>query len=103
MKFGEILTVTVLLGHTFAEDLVENDNLVSFAMLHNGSFNSSAIYIGRADLDRTLVVYQEDLVKIYGSVDISCETVYINLAPLLYFELLSCNVYNCVHKLIIKN
>ena len=45
LNFSKILTVTVLLRHTFTADLVENDNLVSFAMLHNGSLDSSTGHI----------------------------------------------------------
>ncbi len=92
MKFGKILTVTVLLAHTLAADFVENDYLVSFAMLQHGSFDGSTGYIRRADPDRTLVVHEKNLVKIQRSIDLGSKTVYVNAAALLYFELLSCNI-----------
>ena len=103
MKFSQILTVAVFLSHAFAADLVENDNLVSLAMLHNGSLDRCAIDVRSANLDGTLVVDQKYFVKIYGSIHLCSEAVYINLASLLDLELLSCNINDCVHKLIFKN
>ena len=93
--------MTVLLLISFAAFLLEDDNLVSLKVLQYGCLYGSTLNIGRTEFYSAVVVCQKHLVKCNRGSDFILEAVYINLPPCLYLELLTCNIYNCVHKIFV--
>ena len=91
--------MTVQLLIAFAASLLEDQNFVSLYMIHDGGLYVDTLHIGSADLDRTVVIGQKHLGEIEGRTLVSLEAVHEDFPALLHLELLSCNVYNCVHLL----
>ena len=90
--------MAIALLETFATDLLEHEHLLSLDIVgKNGSLYNGAFYIRSTNLNCTLILDEKYFVKLYGLVFLCCEPVDKNLGTSFYFELLSCNVYNCVH------
>jgi len=90
--------VTVLLLIAFAAFLLEDDNLVGFAMFQDGGLDIDTLYIGSTDFDLTLVVEEEYFVEFESGTDLGSLAVDENLLARFDLELLSSNIYDCVHK-----
>ena len=92
--------MTVQTAIAFATFLLENDNVFTF---HEGSLylaNNLCTFDGRcANLNGTVGIHEQDAVKLYrvAFLALVAEIVDIQLLALLGTELLSLNLYNCVH------
>lgn len=99
-NLGELLAVTIALLEALTADLFEYQDLVSPCVIGNDySLDCCAFHIGRTYLDSCLILNEEHFVK--GDLRVFCrrKTVAEELAASLNFELLACNVYDCVHYL----
>ncbi len=93
--------MAVELLEAFTTDLLEHDHLVTLdVVLKDCCLYYSTLYIWSANLYCTLVIEKEHLVELYSLIFLCCETIYIKYGTSLNFELLSCDIYNCVHCLI---
>ena len=91
------MTVTLLV--TLTTLLLENKNLLALAsVVENSCCNLSTVHIWCTNLDSLTLCYEEYLVELYCCTLLSREAVDEDFHASLYFELLACNVYNCVHK-----
>lgn len=92
--------MTVETAIAFATFLLENDNVFTF---HEGSLylaNNLCTFDGRcANLNGTVGIHEQDAVELYrvAFLVIVAEVVDIQLLAGLDTELLSLNLYNCVH------
>ena len=79
-------------------DLLENDNLVSSAgIINNGSLYNGSLDVRSSDLYLTLIVNEEYFVELNGSTFGLRKSLDKDFSASLYFELLACDVYDCVH------
>ena len=96
------MAVTIQLAVTFAALLVENEHLVT---LYEGidyfAYYLSAFNYGSAYSNLTIVVYQQHLFK-FNSLTAFCvlNVVYEELLAFFHLELLTVNLYDCVHLLL---
>ena len=94
--------MTVQAAIAFATFLLENDNVFTF---YEGSLylaNNLCTFDGRcANLNGTVGIHEQDAVKLYrvAFLALVTEIVDIQLLAGLDTELLSLNLYNCVHLL----
>ena len=92
--------MTVQAAIAFATFLLENDDVFTF---HEGSLylaNNLCTFDGRcANLNGTVGIYEQNAVKLYvvAFLALVAEIVDIQLLAGLDTELLSLNLYNCVH------
>ena len=92
--------MTVETAIAFATFLLEDDNVFTF---HEGSLylaNNLCTFDGRcANLNGTVGIHEQDAVELYrvAFLAIVAEVVDIQLLAGLDTELLSLNLYNCVH------
>ena len=93
------MAITIQLAVTFAALLVENEHLVT---LNEGidyfAYYLSAFNYGSAYSNLTIVVYQQHLFK-FNSLTAFCvlNVVYEELLAFFHLELLTVNLYDCVH------
>lgn len=81
-----------------AADLLENKHLVSLCIvIQNGSLDYGSLYIRSSDLDGLSVGDEEDLAELNISTFGVGEPLHKDFVASLYFKLLACDVYNCVH------
>ena len=90
------MTVELLIALT--TDLLEHEDFVSLDfVIENGGLHDSTINIGSSNLDSLIISDEKDL----GELDISTfgfrESLNKDFVASLNFELLACNVYDCVH------
>ena len=98
MKLGEFLTVTVESLEALAADLLENEHLVCLGIvIEDGSLDNCTLYVRSTDLYCLSVLKKENLVELNCSTLVSLKAVDKDIHPSFYFELLACNVYDCVH------
>ena len=98
MDFGELLAMAIERLETLATDFLEYEHFLGFGVIvHDGSGNLCALHIRSADNHFALIVHEEDLVELYGFSVLGLEAVYEDIHASLYFKLLACNVYDCVH------
>ena len=91
--------MTVEFLEALATDLLENNDLVCLDIIcENGSLDDCTVNIRSADLDVALVVEEEHLVELYISTFGLREPLDKDFIASFYFKLLTCNVYDCVHK-----
>ena len=96
--------MTVHTAIAFATFLLENDDVFTF---HEGSLylaNNLCTFDGRcANLNGTVGIHEKDAVELYRVTLLAlvAEVVDIQLLAGLDTELLSLNLYNCVHLLIL--
>ena len=91
------MSVTLLV--TLATLLLENKNFLAFAsVIKYSCCNLSTINVRCTDLNCSVLVDKEYLVELDSSTLLSREAVDEDFHTSLYFELLACNVYDCVHK-----
>lgn len=92
--------MTILAAIAFATLFLEYNHLVTF---HEGcshlANNFCTLYSGRADLDGTVGVNEQNAVEFHGLafLDFFAEVVYIQEAVLFCLELLALNLYDNVH------
>ena len=99
LDLGKQLTMTVALLETLATDLLEYEHLVcSCGIIENGSLYNGTFYIGSSDLDCSLILNEEDLVELNISTFGLRKSLDKDFISSFNFELLACNVYDCVHK-----
>ena len=96
--------MAVELLEALAADLLEHDDLVGLRFviedcgLHDGTF-----HIGSSHLHGISVGDEENLGEIYISTLGIGEPLHKDFVASLYFKLLACNVYDCVHQTILLN
>ena len=97
--------MAVALLEALAADLLEDKNLVSLCIIiNNSSLNHCTLYVRSSNLDVSVISDEEHLVELYSSTIRSREAVYEDFITSFYFELLACNVNDCVHyKKLIKS
>ena len=82
-----------------ATDLLENENLVSLCIIiENRGLDHCPVNIGSAYADLSFVIDEEDFVELHTGTVCSRKAVAKDFFSSFYFELLACNVYDCVHK-----
>ena len=83
---------------TLAANLFENKNFLSLGLVIKDSrLDASTIDIRGPDFDRLAILDEKDSVEHYFCTFARLETVYKDLHSGLNFELLACNVNDCVH------
>ena len=95
--------MAIALLEALATDLLEDKNLVSLCIIiNNSSLDYCTLYVRSSDLDVRVICDEEHLVELYSSTIRSREAVYEDFISSFYFELLACNVNNCVHNKTLK-
>lgn len=89
--------MTVELLISFTTFFLEYQNFVCLYMIYDSSLHISSLDIRGTDFYRSVVIGQKDFAEIQGSTFLTVKTVNENFLSLFNFELLSCNIYNCVH------
>ncbi len=90
--------MTVELLEALAADLLEYENLVSLCIvIENGSLDYCALHVRSSDLHVTLVGYEKHLLELHVSTFGIGKPLHKDFISSLNFELLACNVYDCVH------
>ncbi len=91
--------MTVELLETLTTDLLENEDLVGLGfVVQDSGLDNCALDIGSSDLDGLTVCDEEDLGELYISTFGIGEPLHKDFVASLYFKLLACNVYDCVHQ-----
>ena len=101
-QFGELLTMAVQLAVALATLLVEDEHLVTLYQGRNYlSNNLGALDFGSTYGDGTVVVYQQHSLKLNSLAGLgTINVVYEKLLTGFRAELLTVNLYDCVHCLI---
>ena len=90
--------MAIELLESLATDFLEYEHLVTFHhFLEDSGFDDGAVNVRRADLHGALVVNEEYLVELYGSILGSTEALHEDFLSSFYFKLLACNFNDCVH------
>ena len=90
--------MAVALLEALATDLLEDKNLVSLCIIiNNSSLNHCTLYVRSSNLDVSVISDEEHLVELNSSTIRSRKAVYEDFITSFYFELLACNVNDCVH------
>ena len=98
MDLGEFLTVTVQSLESLATDFLEYEHFLCFGVIvKDGSLHNCSLYIRSSNLYGAFCINEKNLVELYGFSVLCLEAVYEDIHSSLYFELLACNVYDCVH------
>ena len=96
--------MAIELLEALAADLLEHEDLVGLGVvIQNGSLNNGSLYIRSSDLDGLSVGDEEYLVELYISTLGIGKPLHKDFVASLYFKLLACNVYDCVHQTILLN
>lgn len=91
--------MTVEFLETLTTDLFEYKHLVSLCLvIENSCLDYSALHIGSTHLESALVLDQQHFAELHGLTFGLRKSLNENLVASLNFELLACNIYNCVHK-----
>ena len=87
-----------------AADLLEDEDLVGLGIvIQNSGLDHRTIYVRSTDLDGLSVSDEEYLVELYISTLGIGKPLHKDFVASLYFKLLACNVYDCVHQTILLN
>lgn len=81
----------------FSSLLFEYDDLVTLQMAEHLSAHRCTAYGGSSNLNRAVVVDQQYIVELHFFTLCLWQTVYEQGLVFLHFELLTCDIYNCVH------
>ena len=99
LDLGELLAMTIELLEALATDLLEDNHLVCpCGVVQDGGLHHCTLDVGSADLDGLSVSDEKHLAELDGVAVVLGKTVDENFISSLNFELLACNVYDCVHK-----
>lgn len=98
-KFSELMAIAVELAIALATLLVEDEHLVTLYEGRNYfSYYFCACYGGDAYSDLAFVVEKKHLVKFNSCAAFcTCEVVYEELLACFHLELMTVNLYDCVH------
>ena len=102
MNLGQTLAVSVFLLVAFTAFLLEYNHLFAFQVFENGGFDQGAVYIRSAHTYFFLVIGKQNFIKSYRCSGFYLKPVYEDFFSLLNSKLLACNVYNCVHKILLS-
>ena len=99
----ELGAVTILLAIVLATLHLENDDLVTLnKRIHYFYYYLGTFYSWCTHCDNSFFIYEEYLVKLNGLALFGIlQTVYKEFLALFNLELLTVNLYNCVHYLLI--
>ena len=96
--------MAVELLEALATDLLEHEDLVGLSVvIQDGGLDHCALNIGSSDLNGVSVSDEENLAELYISTLGIGEPLHKDFVASLYFKLLACNVYDCVHQTILLN
>ncbi len=96
--------MTIELLEALAADLLENKNLVCLCLIiEYGSLYNCTVNIRSTDLDFLAVCDKKYFAELYVSTLGIGEPLHKDFVASLYFKLLACNFYDCVHQTIIFN
>jgi len=96
--------MAVELLETLAADLLEDEDLVGLCfVIEYGSLYDGSLHIRSSDLDCLAVGYEQHLAELYVSTFGIGEPLHKDFVASLYFKLLACNFYDCVHQTILLN
>ncbi len=91
--------MTIELLEALAADLLEYKHLIGFCIvIENGSLDNGSLYIRSSDLHGLTVGDEKHLVELYVSTLGIGKPLHKDFVASLNFELLACNVYDCVHQ-----
>ena len=98
LNLSKELAVSVALLESLVCNLLENKNLVSPAsVIKYRRLNDCTLDVRSSDLHLALVVNEKHLVELNSSTFGLRKSLDKDLGASLYFELLACDVYDCVH------
>lgn len=84
---------------TLAADLLKDNHLVCPAfIIENGSLDYCALYIRSTYLHGSVICDEKHLLELHISTLGIGKPLHKDLIASFYFKLLTCNVYDCVHK-----
>ena len=90
--------MAVELLESFATDFLEYQYFLCLGIIiEHGSLDYCAFYVRGSDLHFALIVEEKHLFELDRLIVLGRKTVDENLCASLYFELLACNVNDCVH------
>ena len=90
--------MAIELLEAFTTDFLENENLLGLYIVgKNGCLYNCAIYVRGANLNGSTVLDEEHFVELDSLIFLGCKTVDKDFRASFYFELLPCNINNCVH------
>lgn len=90
--------MAIALLEALATDFLEYKNLVSFhIILEYRSFHYCTIYIRSTNLYICVISDEKYFLELHISTFGISEPLHKDLISSLYFKLLACNVYDCVH------
>ena len=91
--------MSVALLEALAADLLEYKHFVCpCSVIENGCLNNGTLYIRSPDLHGSLVLNEKDLVELNISTFGLRKSLDKDFISSFNFELLACNIYDCVHK-----
>lgn len=90
--------MAVELLEALATDLLEYKNLVSLCVvIEDGGLDHCTLYIRSSDLHIAFTCDEKHLLELHISIFGVGKPRHKDLISSLHFELLACNVYDCVH------
>ena len=96
--------MTVELLEALAADLLEHEDLVGLRIVvQDGSLNNGSLYIRSSDFHSLSVCDEKHFAELYISTLGIGKPLHKDFVASLYFKLLACNVYDCVHQTIFLN
>ena len=96
--------MAIELLEALAADLLEHEDLVGLRIvIQNGSLHNGSLNIRSSDLDGLTVSDEKHFAELYISTLGIGEPLHKDFVASLYFKLLACNVYDCVHQTIYLN
>ena len=96
--------MAIELLEALAADLLENEDLVCLCIvIEYGGLNYGTFYIRSSDLHGFTVCYEKHFAELYISTLGIGEPLHKDFVASLYFKLLACNFYDCVHQTIFFN
>ena len=91
--------MAIALLEALATDFLEYEYLVSlYIVSEDGSLDNCTLHVRITELNLPVGVNQQNLVELDGGILCGRKAVAENLVASLDFELLSCNINNCLHK-----
>lgn len=86
-----------LYGVAFSAFFLEDDYLVVLEVTEYFCRHRCAVHFGCAYFYVAVVVNEEHVVETDAAALVAVKTVYIHFAVFFYFELMTCDFYDCVH------
>ena len=97
--FSEVLAVAVLLLISLSSLLFENDHFVAFHVAKDFTNHFNTAHERSAQRNGSVIISKKNIGELNGVTIIAGKLVSVDELAALYFGLLTCDFYNCVHQL----